>query len=193
MGQYFSHEYVYMGDYVVDQEKSVDRNEWIADLYCQPIKDAFSESSKNIKDIPILEFVDDKMGTTDYIDMIEASDMSHPIMRGCDKYKRPFIAFKFIIMPNTNDYVKPREIVHTLFQKNTNDPNIWCWGSYYFPRTGILSSSTYLTDLEYPNLKTKLKILLNGETINSYIMTCITSPNKDPIKGGGRYLVKLSC
>jgi hypothetical protein len=183
MGQYFSHEHVYhMGQYV-------DRDD--PDLYCQPIKDAFAESSMNIKNIPILD-IGDRIGTTDYIDMIEVSEMSHPIMRGCDKFKRPFMAFKLTIQSSAPDDDKSREIVHTLFQRRADNTDAWAWGSSDSPIMGILSTSTYLKKSEYENFASRLKILLTGGTVNSYSRTCITPPDEDPIKGNGRYLVKLS-
>ena len=47
-----------------------------------------------IKQIPIIKYKNHYTGATDYIDGISENDMSYPIMKGVDCYRRPFICIK---------------------------------------------------------------------------------------------------
>lgn len=56
--------------------------------------DEFIESHKNL---PILN-IENKQGITDYIDFIKPEECLHPIMRGQDMYKRPFITVMGVLL-----------------------------------------------------------------------------------------------
>lgn len=60
--------------------------------------------------IPILD-LHGQMGETNYIDFLQPQDLSAPIMKGQDKYGRPFIALKLINQETGNLFVA------TLFQR----------------------------------------------------------------------------
>jgi len=45
-------------------------------------------------DIPVLE-IGDGMGFTDYIDFLKLQQVTHPVMRGMDRFHRPFLVIKF--------------------------------------------------------------------------------------------------
>ena len=44
---------------------------------------------------PILD-VGNRQGMTDYIDFIHESEVTSPVMRGIDRFKRPFIVMKVV-------------------------------------------------------------------------------------------------
>ena len=70
---------------------------------------------------PALEWKNEFIGFTDYIDRISPCDVSDPIMIGIDCYRRSFITLKLY---KDNQ----QEFVITLFQRYTNDPNTWTHG-----------------------------------------------------------------
>lgn len=73
---------------------------------------------------PILKWKDDFLGFTGYIDRISCTDLSSPIMIGCDKYERPFISIKF---------TKNKRVgCVTYFQRYENCTYNWVWGGNLF-------------------------------------------------------------
>ena len=74
---------------------------------------------------PILD-IGQEAGHTDYIDFIGVKDVTHPIMCGIDKYKRPFITLR-VFNRNTDE-----TSVHTLFQRYSEvGSTLWCYGTCY--------------------------------------------------------------
>lgn len=89
------------------------------------------------KELPILD-LGKKVGHTDYIDFVRVDDVSAPIMRGVDVYRRPFVTIR-VIDRETN-----KMGVHTLFRRYTDEiSNTWCCGSCY---KNIIGS--YIRDFE---------------------------------------------
>lgn len=70
---------------------------------------------------PILEWKNDFMGFTDYIDRIQLSDVSDPVMIGTDCYNRSFITLK--LKKNLE-----KEFVIIMFQRYTNHLETWTHG-----------------------------------------------------------------
>ena len=61
-----------------------------------------------------------RMGPTDYINFLKPEDLAAPIMKGTDKYNRPFIAIKMTAENHT--------FVAVIFERyNAND--LWVWYS----------------------------------------------------------------
>lgn len=60
--------------------------------------------SEAVGTLPVLD-VGDKEGTTGYIDFITPKMMSAPIMRGTDRYGRPFFCFAVTSKVRSNEYV----------------------------------------------------------------------------------------
>ena len=83
--------------------------------------------------LPVLD-IGKKMGRTDYIDFITPRDMTAPIMRGIDRYKRPFFALRA-----TRD---DAQLVQTFFQRYT-DEVVWVDGH---DRGRIIDTVDYLID-----------------------------------------------
>ena len=73
--------------------------------------------------LPILD-LGDQMGHTGYLDFLEPSDMTHPVMKGTDIHGRPFIAVRLVY---TNRRGKTRTGVETLFRRYTDGP-VWVSG-----------------------------------------------------------------
>ena len=89
-----------------------------------------------ISGYPVLD-LKGQMGSTEYIDFLKSGDLSSSIMRGLDKFGRPFIAFRYVVRSGTSCAVE----VETMFQRYRNDPKIWTTGgkcsnqiSMYQPR-----------------------------------------------------------
>ncbi len=74
---------------------------------------------QNFEQLPILD-LKGRMGGTQYIDFLTPDELPAPLMKGLDKYERPFLAIK--VKDKKNDYV----FVATLFQRYTNDER-WTW------------------------------------------------------------------
>jgi hypothetical protein len=77
----------------------------------------------NFQKCPVLD-LGDRMGPTGYIDFLKPTDLSAPVMKGVDKFQRPFIALKL------RDKDTEETEVLTLFQRYT-DGQGWTWGSVY--------------------------------------------------------------
>lgn len=73
-------------------------------------------------DFPKLN-VGNRKGVTDYIDYIEVGELTSPIMKGVDCYKRPFVVLKCTVDKDVYG--------QTFFQRYTNDSNLWMGCSLY--------------------------------------------------------------
>ncbi len=74
---------------------------------------------------PILD-IGQRVGHTHYIDFLEVDDLTHPIMRGVDVFRRPFISFR-VLNRNTG-----KLSVHTLFKRYTDEScTMWCYGTHF--------------------------------------------------------------
>jgi hypothetical protein len=73
----------------------------------------------NFENLPILD-LQGRMGDTDYIDFLEPADLKEPLMKGFDKYKRPFLAIK--MKDNQDDHI----FITTIFQRY-KDNERWTW------------------------------------------------------------------
>ena|GEM_PF-6278825 len=94
-------------------------------------------------------------GGTGYIDGIRPSDLSSPMMRGVDAYKRPFLAVR---TESEDQYAKTLG-VETFFQRYTTPGEPWTSGNHY-DKHPIVSSIVDNESLE------KLEQLAQGETLN---------------------------
>ena len=72
-------------------------------------------------DVPILD-IGDKRGYTDYIDFIEITDVSAPVMKGIDCFSRPFLVLK---MKGKSDRGDEIDLFQTFFQRYTGDIGLW--------------------------------------------------------------------
>ncbi len=74
---------------------------------------------QNFERLPILD-LKGRMGDTDYLDFLTPKELPEALMKGIDKYQRPFLAIK--LKDKRNDHV----FVTTLFQRATNGEK-WTW------------------------------------------------------------------
>lgn len=112
--------------------------------------------NKPLDKLPILEWNDKYLGTTDYIDRITTDDVNYSIMRGIDRFNRTFFTFRFKI--------DGKLCVYTLFQRYTDDHNLWTFGHCYHHHFKVV--------LHHNNIE-MFKKLVNGETLSGkmYNMT----------------------
>ena len=68
------------------------------------------------KNLPILE-LGDRVGATQYIDFINKSEVTHPVMKGTDCYNRKFIVIKVI--------VDKKLCIQTFFQRYDDSNQLW--------------------------------------------------------------------
>ena len=89
-------------------------------------------------DVHVLD-IGSREGFTDYIDFIREDELTHPIMKGCDKYGRYFVVVKFIVSVETKNKKKEiRKFVQTFFQRYTGSR---CWmGARVFNCHEIIST-----------------------------------------------------
>ncbi len=80
------------------------------DLAFAKMKGIFGSDS-DFEEIPVLD-IGDREGDTGYIDFIEVAEMEDVVMRGVDKYNRPFIAMKIF-----QDHHVDEAMVLVLFQR----------------------------------------------------------------------------
>lgn len=112
---------------------------------------------RQIMKFPIIN-IGDKVGHTDYIDFLRPNDLSFPIMRGVDTFKRPFISLRYI------DRRYNETKVETFFQRYSDDYLTWTSGgssdlSCNLSRVGL--NFSHLFDME---TKTATKIKSQIET-----------------------------
>jgi hypothetical protein len=77
-----------------------------------------------LEKFPVLD-LGDKVGMTDYIDFVRLEDVTAPVMRGVDVYRRPFLTLR-VINRKTG-----KLSVHTIFQRYTDCVSPWCCGTRY--------------------------------------------------------------
>ena len=85
------------------------------------LQDKFSQ-------LPVLN-IGNRMGPTNYIDFLNPEDLDAPIMKGTDKYERPFIAIKM------TDQQQNKTFVTAIFERYDLDQgsDLWVWCTRYTP------------------------------------------------------------
>ena len=91
-----------------------------------------------IKKLPILEFKDQYVGSSGYIDSIIQSNLIKPIMIGTDNFSRPFIVIKY-------QYNNIWHII-TVFQRYTDCKQIWVKSDGYTYGPILNSSNTMVNN-----------------------------------------------
>ena len=76
-------------------------------------------------DVPVLAFQDRFCGRTDYLDGIVYSDLTHPLMIGVDRYRRPYLCVVYHWLVGS-DGAKTKTCMLTVFQRYTDSPFTWC-------------------------------------------------------------------
>lgn len=112
--------------------------------------------------LPVLD-LGNRRGGTDYIDFLRGDDLTAPIMKGVDCFRRPFVSFRYAYAED--DY--KTQYVETFFQRYT-DGTLWVPGG-----NGELSMGTNIVssnDAKMQVLYGRLKRIINGSTNNR--ITC---------------------
>ena len=75
----------------------------------------------------------DVVGSTGYVDQIKAEELPHPVCLGTDAHGRPYVAVRF----RHNGVLR----VEALFQRYTDDTNLWTSGGAMVLVDSSLSSA----------------------------------------------------
>ena len=159
--------------------------------YTNPIYNAFDLFDKHFfTELPVLD-LKDKIGSTDYIDFVKIEDMTHNIMKGVDFYRRKFVSIKYWIT-DTTEPINSYQAVGTFFQRYTDDPDTWAYGTCYALNMLFYESRVRLYD--YKNLTTRILMLLKNEKIYNSVFLNLTDDKCDNylVPGNGKYRVSLS-
>lgn len=125
-----------------------------------------SASGTRYDEIPSLN-IGERMGSTGYLDFLNPTELSGPIMKGVDRFNRPFISLK----------VRHREngalSVITLFQRYTDRP-LWTQGtSACFSDGEPISADTFSTE----EARQKVRALLSGQNPRFELARSLTQTN----------------
>ena len=110
--------------------------------------------------LPKLDWNPKFLGSTGYIDNVQAKDLNESIMSCIDKFGRPFISFKYATRQKSWEldgeiYQLDDNKVHclTIFQRYINEPRKWCKSGYASssPKSPIFYGQSTLLDSEMIN------------------------------------------
>ena len=145
-----------------------------------------------LKVLPVLNFEQHYIGCSGYIDMINANNIDSPIMIGVDSFKRPFLTMKYKYIPDVdkpthswggstrgsarryfkqggmfpNEKAIKNNICYiTIFQRYSNNKNLWVKCNYYSP---ILDFDNFsqITDEGKTEVVEAIKNLLTDKKIS---------------------------
>jgi hypothetical protein len=141
-----------------------------------------------IGNVPRLN-IRDRKGVTGYIDFINNSDMTNPIMIGYDYVGRQFISFKLAVYDKDMQYLT--DVTGTIFERYSDSSNNLAYGTSYIINPDNMSEyhlwyDSRIRDYDMENLFKRINLLVAGETIKTIINGNIS------IHGSGNYYLKLS-
>ena len=109
----------------------------------------------DVDKIKYLDFDEEYIGI-DYIDRIRTKDVESSIMYSVDCFKRPFLTFLINLKKDNKSF----DIVHTLFQRYSNEKNHWVFGTCYSNfKIHIQAAPSKKALMNYKNL-------INNEILN---------------------------
>ncbi len=122
--------------------------------------DVFEKCGKPIDHVPILDLgnrIGNRIGHTDYIDFIKPEELSDPIMKFVDVYKRSGIVLRLcakdkaldIIKDEYDSDIKKYSNTLALFQMYTDKLYFWTYG---WGNSDSLISNVYIIDHELNHL-----------------------------------------
>ena len=86
---------------------------------------------KYMTQFSFINWKDEYLGNTGYIEGIKPSDMNQPVMLGVDKrYNRPFISFRSTIKKSDMIPSKRKYNITTIFQRYSDSKGTWSNSSY---------------------------------------------------------------
>ena len=78
-------------------------------------------------DVPVLAFHNRFCGGTDYLDGIVYSDLTHPLMIGVDRYRRPYLCVMYhCSVGGVGVCSEGAKTILTVFQRYSDSPFTWC-------------------------------------------------------------------
>jgi len=107
-------------------------------LYPERLVQSFKNYGVDIYTLPVLD-LKNRGGNTDYIDFLTPEDMTAPIMRFVDKFRRPGLAFLLRGPKNESGVV-------SVFQRYTENSRTWVYGTNIY---GFLSAYSHAHDPEH--------------------------------------------
>lgn len=136
-----------------------DKKKWVSEWFPNIIFEMMN-GQHNLIFAPVLPFQNHFIGI-DYLDGITISDVTSPIMLGIDDCGRPFITIR------TREIDK-EPVVTTIFQRYTNHPETWTYGSCYYTNLIGDNSSRVINgeSIQAETFRENVKNLLEG---NNYI------------------------
>jgi len=156
-------------------------------IWSNPVYAAIGEAA--LENLPVLD-VGTRNGPTDYIDYLTIADLTAPVMKGVDRFRRPFIAMK---LSAVSDHVENEvyEFVGTFFQRYTDDEVNWAYGTCYKLNMLFHDSRVRLSHME--GLERRLFLLLNGTAVRSVDFYANTTDDEetDWVNGNGEYTMNL--
>lgn len=116
----------------------------------------FHEYVKNLN-VPVLD-IKTRQGWTDYIDFIKPDELTSTIMKGVDKFGRPFLVVKGKGISGDNS---DTEIFQTFFQRYQNNQSLWMgcghYGINFFETAGGMTAKHF----------NAIKDLIDGKSVSS--------------------------
>ena len=113
--------------------------------------------------LPILD-LQNRMGSTGYLDFVRVEDMSHSIMKGTDAYGRPFVSLK---IKEATEGETEHKCVGTFFQRYSDDEKSWAYGTCYSSGNLLYNDSRIRPDA-YEKVQYILSNLSQGKTITGF-------------------------
>lgn len=111
----------------------------------------------NDLDVPVLD-IGTGAGSTDYIDFIKPDKVDHAVMKGIDKFARPFLVMKATGTLETGDKVS---LFQTFFQRYTGEKSLWMGCGHYGKQ--LFDTVGGMTECHFDALKN----LLAGKKISA--------------------------
>jgi len=96
----------------------------LENIYGGAIAQLFRKCNRPLSTLPVLD-LGDRHGHTDYIDFLQPEEMTAPVMRFVDRFRRPGIAFRLQAVHRTD---KTKSVVFAWFQRYSDDKRTWSFG-----------------------------------------------------------------
>lgn len=120
-----------------------------------------ASDEKYFDNLPVLD-VGKRNGLTDYIDYITVDDMTDPVMKGVDCFRRPFLAIK---VNTVNDEGETKKMVGTFFQRYSDNHVSWAFGTCY--ETNVIFHDSRVRPEHFEGLKKRLQKLFSGSQLQN--------------------------
>jgi hypothetical protein len=133
---------------------------------------------ENVKyeDLPELEHKKEFVGSTDYIDNIFPTDLSHHVMRGIDHFTRKYI----VVYYNGN--------IQTYFQRYSDSEYCWTYGEFIFNPTKKFLFCTGNIAAQ-PNIMATIKTIITQLLKSNYIEKSSPKSSMENLKDNNNFFL----